>query len=175
MRIVSGFVAFTSAAAYAVLCGAATPPAPRAAPGVALPQQPVQAPTQSGPSATKFWNVILAVDQIMTQVVEAVIAAGGSGNGLDATELVSAITAEIDATVTTVENLPHIQDLVICQQFPVMIAGFQQQNTAAGKALPNQLTGVQIQLLIQRVSIIGASNPRLANDLKVLVGRLPRS
>ena len=179
MHTVSKFVAITSTAAYAVLSGATSPAAPRAVPGVAVPQQaPVQGPAQSSAATTKAWNVMQAVAQILAQiiaqVIAAVVSAGGWANGADQTELEAAVVdaAITNAVVTTIQQLPDLQN---CQQITIMITGFQQQNAAVGKPLPNQLTGVQIQLLIQRVSIIGASNPRLANDLKVLVARLPRS
>lgn len=176
MHAVSRLVAFTTAVSSVALCTAAT--VPRATPGVSLPQQPTQAATQSGPSRSQVWNIILAVTQVVTQIIEAIISAGGWGGTSDQNEMVAALTvapqvaAEESATITVIQNLPGMLD---CQQFPLMIAGFQQQNAAAGKPLPNQLTVAQIQLLTQRIQIISVSNPRLANDLKVLVGRLPRS
>ena len=74
--------------------------------------------------------------------------------------------------MTTIEQLPNI---MILRQFPAQIAGFQEQNRAAGEPQANLLTAPQIDSLIRSVSMAAATNPRLANDLKTLLGRRPRS
>ncbi len=125
--------------------------------------------------------VMAVIVQIVEQVIAAVVSAGGWGGPPDVQEIVAAVTAVVTAVFTVVQQLrelvntvEHQPDIVLLREIPAQIASLQAQNRAAGKPQPNLLTAPQIDSLIRQVSVASATNPRLANDLKALLGRLPK-
>jgi hypothetical protein len=124
-----------------------------------------------------FAAIFAEIVQAVMQVVGAIWSSGGDVNEGD----ISAIVADVGAATYTVSSIASVtpvlgnSDLVFLQAFPIQMATLQAQNQASGSITPTHLTAQQIDVLIQQVDVGCGNNRRLADDLKGLLRRLPKS